>query len=288
MISTMGTPRLPQGVQLGTHAGAQSGIERGKRLIEQQARGRAKSARARAVRWRCPPESSCGYWWATSFQSKHIEPAFHVGASVGCQRIAPALQRAKGDVLAHVEVQEQGVVLEQVGHGAPAGRWMPWAASNKVSPSIRTWPASGRTSPASTLSSMLLPAPEGPTTTARPACKARFQLERAVARAQCLCEISTSSRRMQALHRVATRPHRTGASLPTASSTATHTARRDEHQQVGHIVPPGLHGLVHGESTASASCPECCPPPSAWHQLASAAQSPAAPRPGCRARPAAA
>src|SRR5436305_1583435 len=46
---------------------------------------------------------------------------------------------------------------------------IPAAASNSVSPSTRTCPASGSTSPATMLSTLVLPAPEGPNSTVSPA-----------------------------------------------------------------------------------------------------------------------
>src|SRR3990167_2036608 len=220
--------RSLQRVQLGAHAHAQVGVERGEGFVEQQrtrpGHQRARQGRALAL----PAREFMRVLVRHLAQPEGIEPALHLRAGMGRRRVAPALQLAKGDVLAHVEVREQRVVLEQVGHGAlprragggPGGGGKPPPTPPPPPPPASPSPPPGAPPPP--------PPPPGAQRRPRSS-KVRWP-ERSVLR------MSTSSR-MLALHRVATRP---GASLPTASNTATHTTE-----------------VMSTSRWATSSCPAC-------------------------------
>ena len=80
---------------------------------------------------------------------------------LGHRRVAPG---AEAHVREHVEVREQRVLLEQVAHLAPLGRHVD--ALPRVEPGAlaeRHDADRGRSSPATTRSTVVLPAPDGPT-----------------------------------------------------------------------------------------------------------------------------
>ena len=83
-------------------------------------RGRMTSARASAMRCCCPPESSAGLRWPKSLIRTSASTSLDALADLGLGRLAHA--QAEADVLGHVHVREQGVVLEHDPDVALLGR----------------------------------------------------------------------------------------------------------------------------------------------------------------------
>ena len=123
--------------------------------------GSRASARASATRWRSPPESSRGGASASASAPKRRSSSIARGAALGARDV----REPEGDVAPRVQVREQRVVLEQVAAVAALGRQVDPGArrsSQRRSPSA-TRPRSGRCRPAIARSTVLLPAPDGPT-----------------------------------------------------------------------------------------------------------------------------
>src|SRR5471032_1733980 len=111
-----------QRIQLGAHAFAQAGIQRRERLVQQQRR-RLRRQRARQ---RHPLPLATGQLMRElvrhMLQFKRQQPIADRLAIYARQRIAPAALQAEGDVLPHVQVWEQRVILEQIGQLPPLRR----------------------------------------------------------------------------------------------------------------------------------------------------------------------
>ena len=109
-----------------------------------------------------PPESSCGISRAAPRRPDRVQLREHEVAHQPLRQPGVLAQR-EGDVLEHVEVGEQRAVLEQHAH-LPAQRVeLPAVAGRATSrPSTTTLPASGRSWPVMSRSSVVLPVPLGP------------------------------------------------------------------------------------------------------------------------------
>ena len=110
------------------------------------------SARARAARWRMPPESSCGC------RSANAERWTFASQPSAVSRIS------RGP--SPVSRSAYSTFWRTLSHGNSAGSWNRSARSGPGStigrPSIRTCPSSGSSSPASRLRIVDLPHPDGP------------------------------------------------------------------------------------------------------------------------------
>ena len=205
--------------QLGAQAVAQRLVERGERLVEQQRarlggeRARERDALALAAR------ELVGIARRERAQLERVEPAVDRRAAAVAARVAPAAAEAEGDVLAHRQVREQRVLLEQVAAvalAAPATS-TPAPASNSVVAADarcgRRRAAAGRRSPSASASCRRPTGRTGPaaSTSLR---NATSSSKRCAAGADRLAR----SRRPTARHE---RPGiRAGASRPASSSTA--------------------------------------------------------------------
>ena len=124
-------------------------------------------ARPSATRWRSPPESRAGRRASRSVRGRASRrPRPSVSRRVRARREPVAV----GEVLAHGQVREQPRLLRDVADAPAIGRHHDAArpcrrARRRRGRSCR---ASGRISPATTCSSVVLPAPDGPTIAVRP------------------------------------------------------------------------------------------------------------------------
>ena len=116
--------------------------------------GSRASARASATRWRSPPDSSRP-GRASRWEIRKRSSSSATGACAG----------AEAHVREHVEVGEQRVLLEQVAHLAPLGRHVDARRSVSSQRSLaerRRARDPGRSSPATTRSTVVLPGSRGP------------------------------------------------------------------------------------------------------------------------------
>ena len=154
-------------------------VERAERLVEQQhARLQRQRARQRDALALAAGELR-RVAAAEAVELDQVEqlarPASRICAFGGRSPAADA--QAEGDVLEDGHVAEQGVVLEHEADAALAGR----QRRSTSSPSKRTAPASGTSSPAMMRSSVVLPEPDGPSSaTSSPAGTSRLTSSSAV------------------------------------------------------------------------------------------------------------
>ena len=234
-----------QRVEFGPQAVAQHRVERGERLVEQQrarrvheragqrgalalaARQLARALRAPSARVRRPPASA--------------RPRRRRGRGAGCASRA----QAERDVLAHAQVREQRVVLEQVAEAAlrAAARRCRRPRRTAFRPSNADRPrpaAAGRRWPAA---SGVLPAPDGPKITVRAARALRSATrkpKRAAARWRSAMRMSTSRH-----HARASCAHdRRRRQPPGRQQHAMQMTEVTQHQEVRGVVLAGLHRLV--------------------------------------------
>ena len=177
-------------VQLVRTRGARVRVERGQRLVEQQHAGSRASARASATRWRSPPESS-----RTRASARC---AIRKRSSSSSTR---ALRRRRSRTFASdVEVREERVLLEDVADAPPLRRQVDAALPCRARRRRRatTRPRRGRSSPATTRSTVVFPAPDGPTS-ATSGAVADGQLDGRVEAAKRMGEVDAERHRVRSL-----------------------------------------------------------------------------------------
>ena len=278
--------RACSSAQLGAQA-CRAAARRARRTARRAAAraARAASARASATRWRWPPESWSGKRSRERAQLERVEPAIDRRAAGVAARIAPARGEAEGDVLAHRQVREQRVLLEQVAAVALARRHVDAGCG------VEQRLAGERDA-----------AGVGPQQAGDRLQRQRLAGARRAEQDQPLDVAAEGDVELEAL-RAARRPS-CGSRRPTSCVTSARDARRREpageqqdgdaghrgqqHQQVGEIVLPRLHRLVDGDRERLRLARECCRRPSASRRTRRGrARRRAARRPGCRARRAA-
>ncbi len=145
-----------QPAQLELHLGAQLGVQGGHGLVQQQHVGLVDQGPGQGHPLLLPAGELVGVAAPEAFQVQHVQRVLHPPAGLlGREAAGP---QAEGDVLGHVQVGEQGVVLED---GVDrAGGWPAAPRCPCRSRSTRPWSASS--SPATMRSRVVLPQPEGP------------------------------------------------------------------------------------------------------------------------------
>ncbi len=109
-------------VQLTAHVRAQQRVEGGKGLVQQQRPGFGNQRACQRGALALPARQLRRQLLGHRTQLESIQPVLDGRLAVARARVEQPAPQAEGDVLAHVEVREQRVVLEQVGHLA-ALRW---------------------------------------------------------------------------------------------------------------------------------------------------------------------
>src|SRR5471032_1025285 len=111
-----------QRIEFDAHARAQAGVERGERLVQQQGlrmgdqRARQRHALTLAAR------QLVRHLQGHRVEFKRLQPVADLCMIEGTRRIEPAAPQAEADVLPHIQMREQRVVLEQIGDAAPLRR----------------------------------------------------------------------------------------------------------------------------------------------------------------------
>ena len=144
-------------MHIGTHRGPEVGVERRERLVEQDDLGLDGEGAGEGHSLLLAARELVGVAAGQAGQAYGIEQVGHLTAAL-------AAGKPEGDVRSHVEVGEEASFLGHIADPAPLRGDVTAVVVDGGRPPMVTVPLSGRSKPARTLSSVVLPLPDGPST----------------------------------------------------------------------------------------------------------------------------